>query len=136
LGSLNRFKQAYSLGAFEKQNMSTTLYTTVEAIITLMAEDANTSSTNANAWEELVSNIDPNGAVLYKFTLPVENAVLKHLSNITDEDKRSIWRETEAGQKAEGDEEYVISTIEMYLQEELFAQVMDIAFEESEYQAH
>jgi hypothetical protein len=101
-----------------------------------MAEDTSTSSTSANAWEELVSHVDPRGMVLYGFALPVEKAVLKHLANITDEDKRSIWRETEAGQKSENDEEYFISTIEMYLQEELFAQVMDIAFEASENQVH
>ncbi|MFQ5639434.1 MAG: hypothetical protein ACE5IR_15725 [bacterium] len=101
-----------------------------------MEKDTNTSSTNANAWEELVSNVDPKGTVLYKFTLPVENAVRKHLSNITDEDKRSIWYETEIGQKSGNDEEYFISSIEMDLQEELFAQVIDIAFEESENQAH
>ncbi len=97
---------------------------------------SHTDSFNANAWEELVSNIDPKGAVLHKFVLPVVNAVQKHLSNLTYEDKRSIWRETEAGQEAENDEEYFISSIEMDLQEELFAQVMDLAFEESENQSH
>ena len=116
--------------------MGTTLNKAVEAVITLMAEDSSTSSTNANAWEELVSNVDPKGAVLHKFVLPVENAVRKHLSNLTYEDKRSIWRETEAGQEAENDEEYFISSIEMDLQEELFVQVMNLASEKSENQSH
>jgi hypothetical protein len=39
-------------------------------------------------------------------------------------------------QKAENGEEYLISSIEMDLREALFVQVMDIAFEASENQAH
>ncbi len=109
--------------------MSTDLNKAVEEIISLMAKDTNTFSTNSNAWDELVYNIDPNGGVPHKFTLPVENAVKKQLSNMTDEDKRSIWKETEIGQEAGNAEGYLIYSIEMDLQEELFQQVIDIAFE-------
>ena len=116
--------------------MSTTLYKTVEEIIELVAKDTNVSAPNSNAWNELVDSIDPNGTVPHEFTFPVGNAVKKHLSNMSEEDKRMIWKESEIGQKAGSDEGYLIHSIEMDLQEELFEQVIDIAFEESKVQIH
>ncbi len=116
--------------------MSTNLNKAVEEIISLVSKDTKTSTSDSNAWDKIVKNVDPNGTVLHMFTLPVENAIRQYLSNMKDEDKRSIWRETEIGQDAGSDEEYLISSIEMDLQEELFEQVIVIAFEESEDQAH
>ncbi len=120
-----------------RKNMSTNFYKAVEEIISLMSKDTNSSFTDSNAWDELVYNIDPNGTVPHKFTLPVEKAVKKHLSNMTDEDKRSIWKETEIGQgPGSGEGFFLISSIEMDLQEELFEQVIEIAFEGLENQKH
>jgi len=115
--------------------VSTNLYKAVEEIISLMSKDTNSSSTDSNAWDELVYNIDPNGGVPHQFTLPIEKAVKKHLSNMTDEDKRLIWKETEIGQGS-GSDEVLIPSIEMDLQEELFEQVIEIAFEGLENQKH
>ncbi len=117
--------------------MSTNLYKAVEEIISLMSKDTNSSFADSNAWDKLVYNIDPNGTVPHKFTLSVEKAVKKHLSNMTDEDKRSIWKETEIGQGPGSDEGFfLISSIEMDLHEELFEQVIEIAFEGLENQKH
>jgi hypothetical protein len=120
-----------------RKNMSTNLYKAVEEIISLMSKDTNSSFADSNAWDKLVYNIDPNGTVPHKFTLSVEKAVKKHLSNMTDEDKRSIWKETEIGQGPGSDEGFfLISSIEMDLHEELFEQVIEIAFEGLENQKH
>ena len=79
--------------------MSTNLYKVVEGIILRVEKKTTLSSTGFNAWDELVYNIDPNGGVPHKFTLPVEDAVREELLNMTDEDKRSIWKETEIVQE-------------------------------------
>jgi len=55
---------------------------------------------------------------------------------MTDEDKRSIWKETEIGQETGNAKGFLIYSIEMDLQEELFQQIIDLAFEESENQSH
>ncbi len=93
--------------------MSTNIYKVVEEIISLMAKDTNTSSSNSNTWDELVHSINPNGTVPHKFTLPVENAVKKYLSNMTDEDKKLIWKETEIGQGTESEEGFPLQSIEI-----------------------
>jgi len=116
--------------------MSTNLYKVVEEIISRMEKNITISSIGSNAWDEFVYNIDPNGGVPHKFTLPVEDAVRKQLLNMTDKDKRSIWKETEIGQETGNAEGYPIYSIEMDLQEELFEQVIEIAFEGLENQKH
>lgn len=55
---------------------------------------------------------------------------------MTDEDKRLIWKETEIGQGSGSAKGFLIPSIERDLQEELFEQVIYIAYEGLENQEH
>ena len=69
----------------------------------------------------------------HQYCEPVEQAIKKYISEIGEEDKRSIWLDTETGQMNwEDAENSLIDSIEMELKEELFFEIMDQAFYEAE----
>jgi hypothetical protein len=68
-----------------------------------------------------------------RYCEPVEQAIKKYISEIGEEDKRSIWLDTETGQMDWEDAENIhIGSIEMGLREELFFEIMEQAFDEAE----
>jgi len=65
-----------------------------------------------------------------KYCKPVEFAIEKYLSKISNADKREIYSYTDNGMMASSDE--TIDWIDLSLQESLFEEVLNKAFYESE----
>ena len=117
--------------------MPKNLYSAIEQIISLMIKDPKGSCVEGNAWDELVKNCDPNGTVAYKYTDPVQDSIRVFLKKSSEADKRLIWKDSEVGMgESEKCDGIHISAIEMDLEEELFEQVIEVAFEQSEEHKH
>jgi len=56
------------------------------------------TSGQGDPWLEIVNHCEPPGMVDMSYCEPVEEAVKKYISGISDDDKRSIWLGTEIGQ--------------------------------------
>ena len=85
-------------------------------------------------WSQLVRHcID--GTVDQRFVTPVQRQIPKYIGSLSDADKRSIWSETETGVMNGSDAtEWMIEDVEMDLENELLAGVLDQAFREAEEQ--
>lgn len=91
------------------------------------------SGSRLDAWMEIVKNCKPPGMIEHQYCQPVEQAIEKYISEIGEEDKRSIWLDTETGQMNwEDAENSLIGSIEMELREELFFEIMNEAFFKAE----
>ena len=102
------------------------LQTAVDEIIQLISD----SSKDHDAWERIVSHCKPVGTIDMKYCRPVELAIEKYLSKISDADKREVYSYTDNGLMASSDE--TIDWIDFSLQESLFEEVLNQAFYESE----
>jgi hypothetical protein len=112
------------------------LYSAIEQIISLMVKAPKGSRVEGNSWDKLVKNCDPNGTVGHKYTDPVRDSICVFLKKTSEADKRMIWKDSKAGEESELCDGIHISAIEMDLEEELFAQVVEVAFEQSEEHKH
>jgi hypothetical protein len=91
------------------------------------------SGNQSDSWREIVKNCKPPGMIEHQYCEPVEQAIKKYISEIAEEDKHSIWLDTETGQMNREDaENSLIGSIEMELREELFFEIMNEAFFEAE----
>ena len=87
------------------------------------------SKSQSDPWMEIVKQCKPPGMIEHQYCTPVEQAIERYISEIGEEDKRSIWLDTETGQMNWQDAENIhIGSIEMELREELFQEIMDLAF--------
>ena len=91
------------------------------------------TSGQGDPWLEIVNHCEPPGMVDMSYCEPVEEAVKKYISGISDDDKRSIWLGTEIGQMKEDEvDDIYIDSIAMDLQELLFEEVIHRAFFEAD----
>ncbi len=102
------------------------LQTAVDEIIELISE----SSKDHNEWERIVSHCKPVGTIDIIYCQPVELAIEKYLSKISDANKREVYSYTDNGMMASSDE--TVDWIDFSLQESLFEEVLNQAFYESE----
>ena len=102
------------------------LQTAVDKIIELISN----SSKDHDEWERIVSHCKPAGTIDMKYCKPIELAIEKYLSKISDADKREVYSYTENGLMASSDE--TIDWIDFSLQESLFEEVLNQAFCEAE----
>lgn len=110
--------------------MPKTLFDATQDIINIVRSS---SGGQSDPWLEIVKNCKPPGMIEHQYCEPVEQAIKKYISEIADEDKRSIWLDTETGQMDWEDAENIhIGSIEMGLREELFFEIMEQAFDEAE----
>jgi len=110
--------------------MPKTLLDATQDIINIVRSS---SGSQSNPWLEMVKNCKPPGMIEHQYLEPVEQAIEKYILEISDEDKRSIWLDTETGQMNwEDAENSLIGSIEMELREELFFEIMNQAFFEAE----
>ena len=85
-------------------------------------------------WSQLVRHCT-DGTVDQRFVTPVEQQIPKYIGILSDADKRSIWSETETGVMNGSDAtEWMIEDVEMDLENELLAALLDQAFREAEEQ--
>ena len=101
------------------------LQTAVYEIIELISD----SSDDHDEWERIVSHCKPIGTIDMKYCQPLETAIGKYLSKISDADKREVYSYTENGIMGSSDE--TIDWIGFSLQESLFEEVLNQAFYES-----
>ncbi len=111
--------------------MSTSLYSAIEQVINLMNKCSNGLYVERNAWDELVKNFSSEGTIAHEYTEPVRDAIRMLLEKISEENKRTIWSDSEAGMNSKLCDGIHISGIEMDLEEELFSEVIDLAFEQA-----
>jgi hypothetical protein len=110
--------------------MPKTLFDATQDIINAIRSS---SGSQSDPWMEIIENCKPPGMIEHQYCEPVEQAIKKYISEIGDEDKRSIWLDTETGQMNwEDAENSLIGSIEMELREELFFEIMNEAFFEAE----
>ena len=102
------------------------LQTAVGEIIKLISD----SSKDHDEWERIVLHCKPAGTIDSRYCKPVELAIEKYLSKISDSDKREVYSYTENGLMASSDK--TIDWIDFSLQESLFEEVLNQAFYESE----
>jgi hypothetical protein len=92
------------------------------------------SDTGRSVWSELVRHCC-DGTVDQKYVTPVEQQIPKYVASLSEADKREIWSDTDAGQMNGDDEtEWMIEGIEMDLEAELLAGLLEQAFREAERQ--
>jgi len=92
------------------------------------------ADTGGNIWSQLVRH-SVDGTVEQKFVSPVEQQIPKYIGSLSDADKRSIWSETETGVVNGSDaSQWMIEDVEMDLENELLAALLDQAFREAEEQ--
>ena len=85
-------------------------------------------------WSELVRHCI-GGTVDQRFVTPVEQQIPKYIEKLSDADKRSIWSETETGVMNGSDAtEWMIEDVEIDLENELLAALLDQAFREAQEQ--
>ena len=101
------------------------LQTAVNEIIKLISD----SSDDHDEWERIVSHCKPVGTIDMKYCQPLELAIEKYLSKISDADKREVYSYTGNGMMGSIDEN--IDWIDFSLQESLFEEVLNQAFYES-----
>ncbi|MGD2091659.1 MAG: hypothetical protein PVH61_36130 [Candidatus Aminicenantes bacterium] len=110
--------------------MPKTLFEATQDIINIVRSS---SGSQSDPWLDIVKNRKPPGMIEHQYCEPVEQAIKKYISEIGEEDKRSIWLDTETGQMNwEDAENSLIGSIEMELKEELFFEIMVQAFYEAE----
>ncbi len=102
------------------------LQTAVDEIIELISQ----SSKDHDEWERIVSHSNPIGTIDMKYCKPVELAIERYLSKISDADKIEVYSYTDNGMMESSD----VSTdwIDLSLQESLFEEVLNQAFFEAE----
>ena len=98
------------------------LQTAVDEIIELISQ----SSTDHDEWERIVSHCNPVGTIGMKYCKPVELAIERYLSKISDTDKIEVYSYTDNGMMESSD--VSIDWIELSLQESLFEEVLNQAF--------
>ena len=98
----------------------------VDEIIELISD----SSKDHDEWERIVSHCKPDATIDMKYCKPVELAIEKYLSKISDADKREVYSYTDNGIMASSEE--TIDWIDFSLQESLFEEVLNQAFYGSE----
>ena len=102
------------------------LQTAVNEIINLISD----SSKDHDEWQRIVSHCEPVGSIDMKYCQPLELAIEKYLSKVSDAAKRELYSYTENGMMASSDE--TIDWIDFSLQESLFEEVLNQAFCDSE----
>jgi hypothetical protein len=106
--------------------MPKTLFDAAQDIIVIVRFS---SKSQSDPWMEIVKQCKPPGMIEHQYCTPVEKAIEKYISEIGEEDKRSIWLDKETGQMNWQDAENShIGSIELELREELFFETMDQAF--------
>lgn len=109
--------------------MPKTLFDAIQDIIKIVRSS---SGNQSDPWMEIIKNCKPPGMIEHQYCEPVEQAIEKYISEIGEEDKRSIWLDTETGQMNWEDADNIhIGSIEMELREELFFEIMNEAFFEA-----
>ena len=110
--------------------MPKSLFDAIQDIINIVRSS---SGSQSDPWLAMVKNCKPPGMIEHQYLEPVEQAIEKYISKIGEEDKRSIWLDTETGQmNCEDSENIHIGSIEMELREELFYEIINEAFFEAE----
>lgn len=90
--------------------------------------------TGGDIWSQLVRH-SGDGTVEQKFVTPVEQQIPKYIGTLSDADKRNIWSETETGVMNGADAtEWMIEDVEMDLENELLAGLLNQAFSEAQEQ--
>lgn len=90
------------------------------------------TGSQSDPWMEIVKHCESPGMIYGEYCKPIERAIKKYLDEIRDEDKRSIWLDTEIGlMNWDEAEDTDIGSIEMDLEVALFSEVMDQAFFEA-----
>jgi hypothetical protein len=90
------------------------------------------AETEGNVWEQLVRNCK-RGGVSQTFVEPVEDQIRKYIASLSEADKREIWSQTETGRENGGDStSWDIGDIEITLENELLAEVVEEAFRQAE----
>ena len=93
--------------------MPKTLFDATQDIINIVRSS---SGSQSDPWLEMVKNCKPPGMIEQQYLEPVEQAIETYISEIAEEDKRSIWLDTETGQMNwEDTENSLIGSIEMEL---------------------
>ena len=106
--------------------------TLCDAINDIIENIRSSSTGQTDPWLEIVKQCKPPGMIDASYCEPVEEAVKKYISDISDEDKRNIWLDTEIGQMEQDTVEDIhITSIEMDLRELLFEEVIHQAFLEA-----
>jgi len=84
-----------------------------------------------HVWCQLVKHCK-NGTIDQKYVDPVEHEIRKYIAGLREADKRKIWSETETGLMSAGNtDDWDIQGIEMDLENELLAEVLDNAFRQA-----
>ena len=84
-----------------------------------------------NVWDRLV-RICNDGSIDQRFVEPVQKQIPEYIANLSETEKREIWSQTETGQMNSGDSEsWDIQGIEVDLENELLAEVLDQAFRQA-----
>ena len=93
-----------------------------------------TDDAGGDIWSQLVRH-SADGTVDQRFVTPVEQQIPKYIGSLSDTDKRSIWSETETGVMNGADAtEWMIEDVEMDLENEILAALLDQAFREAQEQ--
>ena len=101
------------------------LQTAIDEIIELISQ----SSKDHDEWERIVSHCNPVGTIEMKYCKPVELAIERYLSKISDADKIEVYSYTDNGMMESSD--VSIDWIDLPLQESLFEEVLNQAFFEA-----
>jgi hypothetical protein len=89
---------------------------------------------NKSVWEGIINEIKKKRTIAYKYIEIIEAEISKYLKTLKDEDKKSIYRETETCMLNQDEDEielYTVDSIEMDLENELLSELIDNAYEEA-----
>ena len=90
------------------------------------------AQTGGNVWGQVVRHCK-RGTVDHRYVTPVEQQIPQYIAGLSETDKREIWSQTETCQMNGADASFwMIEDIEMDLENELLAEVIEQAFREAE----
>ncbi len=85
-------------------------------------------SDSKNLWETFVDELKAHDSIGSEYVQTMQHLINKLLDSLNDNDKFSLWKETESGFMSEGDiNNYSIDWITMGLQEELLDEILNYA---------
>jgi hypothetical protein len=88
-----------------------------------------------SVWDCIITEIKKKETINYKYIEIVEAEISAYLKKLKKKDKRSIYRETETCKINQDEDEvelYTIDSIEMDLENELLAELIDDAYFEAD----
>ena len=117
-----------------QDKMSRSLLEAVWDIEDVLMKIPFTKSKSKSVWDYIITEIKKKETIDYKYIEIVEVEISKYLKKITEEDKKSIYRETETFMINQDEDEielYTIDSIETDLENELLAEIIDEAYDEA-----